>query len=371
MGLFKDLILSKKTLTDKLLDEISDYDIYCELSGVDIEIGKPINSPVREDDNPSFSLFIPTETEGVREDEVWWRDFTGGWGNVFQFVKDWAEYHQEVILETRKDVVMFLDEELCLGIFKGEKGERKKREVDFEAAKLKRDIFFTSRPFTRRDKFWWAEIAIDEELLKEHDVRSIQHLLGEDYEIRYTYRQSELAYAIVVYDKVKIYNPESKDFKWRNTCPANYIMGAAQCKRDDVLIITKSMKDILCFKSLIHCDAISAQSENFVYTEEILERIKSRYKEVYVVMDYDEAGIQAAERLKEHGFNIVWVSTKRVLVDGKYVTIDKDISDYIRNHGISSTMDHLQTIFYDLPKEQFRVDRVNYFKELMSSIIND
>ena len=75
MNLFKEFVQSKKTLTEQLLDEIVDYDIYCELTGQDLELGQPVISPIREDDtSPSFSLFIPTNKDDVRPDEVWWRE---------------------------------------------------------------------------------------------------------------------------------------------------------------------------------------------------------------------------------------------------------------------------------------------------------
>ena len=86
-NIFKDFLLSRRSLTDKLFDEISDYDIYCELIGYDIIIGKPIISPIRlDDDVPSFSIFIPTKYKDLREEELWWRDFRYGSGNVFKLV---------------------------------------------------------------------------------------------------------------------------------------------------------------------------------------------------------------------------------------------------------------------------------------------
>jgi len=70
-NLFKNFLQERKSLLDRLFEEISDYDIYCELIGYEIDIGKPIISPIRiDDDVPSFSLFIPTRLTDVREEEL-------------------------------------------------------------------------------------------------------------------------------------------------------------------------------------------------------------------------------------------------------------------------------------------------------------
>lgn len=368
INLYKDLINSKRTLTDLLLDEITDYDIYCELTGMEIEFGRAIHSPIRDDDStPSFSIFVPENIENARPDEVWWRDFTGDCGDVFKFAKKFAEFHYGVELVKRKDVIMFLDEELSLGIFSKEKIDRERRVIDWEEAKKRRDILFKSRDFTRRDIFWWAMYAVDEPLLKAHDVRSVQYLLNDDNTIRYETKRTELAFAYVVYDKVKIYRPESSNFKWRNTCPSHYLQGAQQCTRNDVLIITKSMKDLLCFKSLMHVDAIAVQGEGMTIPENILDKIKKRYKYVYVVMDYDDTGRELAAKLEKENFIVRWVSTDMTMVDGKMKVLDKDISDYILIHGVRAAMARLKEMFPEIPNS-FRDDRVKYFEDLKKQL---
>lgn len=371
MNLYKELIQSKKTLTDVLLDEITDYDIYCELSGEDIEIGRAFRSPVREDDTrASFSIFIPDTVSDVREDEIWWRDFsTKEFGNVFSFVQKYAQFHYEYELTTRKEIIAFLDQELELGIFEGEKVVREKRIIDWEEARKKRDIIFQSREFTRRDIFWWAMYAIDVPLLQGHNVRSIKHFLNEDHTIRSSVRQMELAFAYMVFDKVKVYRPEAGEFKWRNTCPSHYIQGIQQCTGQDTLIITKSMKDLLCFKSLMHVDAIALQGEGMRIPQNILDQIKKLYKNVYVVMDYDPTGIEAAEDLEKEGFIIKWVSQDQTLIDGKLKVLDKDLSDHIYNNGVRKSMERLQEMFPTLPSGTFRHDRVDYFEDLKRQLM--
>ncbi len=369
MGLFRELVESSKSLTEKLLDEVSDIDIYCELAGVDFDIGKPISSPLRDDDDtPSFSLFIPTRIKDPRPEEVWWRDFAGGSGNVFKFVQLYAAYNYDVELDTRKEIIQFIDSELELGIFNELRKPRTRRELDYDKIKESKEILFKSREFTRMDLFWWINYGVDQSLLEAHDVRSVQNLLDEDYTIKYKFGSYELAFAYIIQDKVKLYCPSSVSFKWRNTCPSNYIIGEKQCSRNDILIITKSMKDILVFKSLINCDAISPQGEGVELPLEVIKELKKRYTYIFVVMDYDPAGIKAAEILEVNGFDVRWVSQSEVLINGKLKVKDKDISDYVRNRGVTAGLKRVKEMFPELPKSAFRNERIKLLLELKEEL---
>ena len=367
-NIFKDFVLSKKTLTDKLFDEVSDYDIYCELIGYEINIGKPINSPIRIDDTvPSFSLFIPTKFSNLREETLWWRDFRDGSGSVFKFVKIFARIHYDVILETRKDIISFIDLQLGLGILHNNNGAEKykKREIDYDKLKESKEILFTSRDYTERDLIWWANYGVDEALLKFYDVRSIRYLLDEDYNITKKISIYDLAFAFVIYDKVKVYMPEAyATKKWRNTCPSEYIQGWQQLEGHDTLIITKSYKDIMVFKSFMNIDVIAPQGESFNFNPDTIKFIQDNYDLVYVVYDYDEAGMLGAEKLEAHGFTKRWVSTDINPERGK--PDDKDISDYVTNHSILEGVRRMQDMFPELNVDKyFRFDRITYFSDLL------
>jgi len=371
-NVFKDFILSKKSLTSKLLDEISDYDIYCELIGYDIEIGKPIISPIRTDDDvPSFSLFIPTKIRDVREEELWWRDFRDGSGDVFKFVREFAKVHYGENLESRYAVIKFLDSMFSLGLIHGnEKKEYKKRKLDYDKIKESKEILFSSRKYTTPDLVYWASIGVDAELLRRYDVRSIHYFLDDEYNVRKKVGYYTLAYAFVVYDKIKVYMPKaSSDRKWRNTCPAEYIQGWQQLEGKDVLIITKSFKDLLVFKSFMNVDVIAPQSEGSSFTDEQLQYIKKHYHKVYVVYDYDEAGKIGANKLaKNNGFIVRWVST--VVDDTLGKPRDKDISDFVNNHSLKELPTKLREIFFELSNEHFREGRVEYFESLIQELLN-
>jgi hypothetical protein len=198
--------------------------------------------------------------------------------------------------------------------------------------------------------------------LNEHDIRSIQYLLREDFSIRKKISIYSLAFAFVIYDKVKVYQPEAGHLdKWKNTCPSEYIQGWTQLKGTKDLIITKSFKDLLVFKSFLHIDVIAPQSESGGFTDAQLAYIKAHYRYVYVVYDYDTAGQMGAEKLKvNHNFLVRWVSKE--INEETLKVDDKDISDYISNHDIRSGFNHLKKMFPELDADTFREDRVDYFE---------
>jgi len=370
-NVFKDFVKSKKTLTAKLLDEISDYDIYCELIGYDVEIGKPIISPIRTDDDvPSFSLFIPTKIPNPRPEELWWRDFRDGSGDVFKFVREFAKVHYGAILDTRYKVVEFLDSLLDLGLIKGEnKKKYKKREIDYDRIKESKEILFSSREFTLPDLVYWAKVGVDVELLRRYDVRSIKYFLDDEYNIKKKVGYYTLAYAFVIYDKVKVYMPKKPSGqKWRSTCPSEYIQGWQQLEGKDVLIITKSMKDILVFKAFMDVDVIAPQGEGMGFTEAQIEFIKKNYGRIFVVFDYDEAGKIGAKKIAEQvGGRIVWVSTD--ILEGEEKPRDKDISDYAENHGLRKTLGHLKEMF-KLPDKYYKPEQIRKMEELLVELTN-
>jgi len=371
MSIFKDFVQNKETLTDRLLKEVSDYDIYCELVGIEFELGKSVISPLREDDEvPSFSLFIPTKKQNLRPEELWWRDFRDGSGDVFKFAREYAKFVYGLSLNTRYEIIKFIDFELDLGILSKEsKKPYVKRNIDYDKVRESKEILFKSREYTLRDLIWWAVYGVDAQLLKEHDIRSIRYLLDENFNIRTKISIYDLAFAFVVYDKIKVYRPEVLANKWRNTCPAEYIQGWQQLRGSDTLIITKSYKDLLVFKSFMNVDVVAPQSESGSFTEEHIDYIKTNYQRVYVVYDYDEAGKIGAHKLEDnHDFTVRWVSTLVDTALGK--PVDKDISDYIYNHGYLSGLNRMKKMFHELDDSYFRDDRVDYFSDLIIQLTN-
>jgi hypothetical protein len=335
MNLTRIFLKTYRSLTDKLFDIISSYDIYCELIGEEIEVGKVILSPIRNDKRPTFILFIPDD-----KDEIFFKDFAWRGGNVFTFVRLFAIYQEGVTLNTREDIIKYLDKKLGLGLFSNTARNKHitRRKLNKEFYSSKRSIKFKSRDFTKRDIEYWSNYHISKETLKLFNVRSVHKLLNEADEVIYTYSRYQLAFAYVIFNKVKLYNPEADPkFKWRNTCPAYYFQGLQQINElktnNKKLILTKSMKDVMVFYEFLHehYDVLAPHSETYIPTDEFMASLYRKYDVIIIIYDFDAAGVMYANKLRKRNtdkLKVKFVSTKRIIINGKIKVIDKDISDF-------------------------------------------
>lgn len=123
--------------------------------------------------------------------------------------------------------------------------------------------------------------------------------------------------------RVKIYFPGNSMKFLTNS---REIEGLNQLKYEkSELVITKSLKDVmLLFEFGI--EAIAPPSEGFMFSKELIEKLKSKYKKIYVMFDFDYAGVRGMQRLKkEHGIEPILLQRKR-----SYVSLAKDLTDHYK-----------------------------------------
>lgn len=129
----------------------------------------------------------------------------------------------------------------------------------------------------------------------------------------------------------KIYTPKNKDNKFIKV--HDYIQGSDQLEyKSKYLIITSSLKDLMCFKRLgiTGIESISPDSENSVIPENFMRPLLDKYQKIIVLFDNDEPGLKSAQKYKDkYGF--------------EYINLDmsKDLSDSVRDHGVEAVRDRL------------------------------
>jgi hypothetical protein len=356
-GLFRELLV-KETLTDKLLSVVDDYEIYTSLIGCDVELGERINSPIRgTDDFPSFALFVPTRKDGLRPEEIWYKDLAeGSAGDVFKFIKQYAAHQFGEDLFTRGDAIKFIDRQLQLGMFTAEGPVKVAQKRVFEA-KVTTNLYYKSRSFTTTDLDYWGKLGQTKEDLDFWGVKSVRYLLAENGLVRKEFRHKELCFVYEFFDKEKLYQPQAtRAFKFRNTCPGDdyrYYQGFKQLRGRDngvkTLIVTKSMKDVMVFykyfneKLGIPVDVIAPHAESINLSEKFVDGVKGAYDRIICVSDFDLAGVKFANQCKRFGFEPMFVDTNRVIINGKAKVIDKDVSDYLTNWGEKKTLKLLKS----------------------------
>ena len=134
-------------------------------------------------------------------------------------------------------------------------------------------------------------------------------------------------YAYKVYDRFKIYRPlASKYTKWRTNLTNRHVQGLSELPQEggNLLIITKSLKDVMCLYEM-GFNAIAASSETTFIPDDILNLLQTKWKNIIILYDRDKTGMKTArEYSKKYGLDAIFVHKKFKA---------KDISDAVRDNG--------------------------------------
>lgn len=200
--------------------------------------------------------------------------------------------------------------------------------------KSKSYIDIVPQGFTKVDFRYWNQYHIPLEMLLEYDIFSCKRVFLYKGEKRWIFNYGAsnpiYAYKFTGPNRVsyKIYRPlADKKSKWLfSGGTSEDIEGFDQLPLyGDLLILSKAMKDILCLK-LCGYNAISLQGEANRLSQELVNKLLRRFKEIVVFYDNDEQGIKSSKDLQiQYKFRILSIDTS---------TNCKDFSDYIKKFGL-------------------------------------
>ena len=303
-----------------LLEKLDDYDIYSYYIG-QFKPGKLMNSPLRNDDKiPSFAIFSSKTGDLLFKDHG-----SGESGNAIKFIKLYRG------IQTRDE----LEREL-LRIVRRMNPNETIRTNNY--AKLVgsgvTDIGIVRQPFTDIDKRYWKQFHISIDTLKKFNVFSIKYFLCNRV-VRGTYKEDSPMYAYKVYDKFKIYRPlASKYTKWRTNLTNRHVQGLAELPKEggNLLIITKSLKDVMCLYEM-GFNAIAASSETTFIPDDILKSLRTKWKHIVILYDRDAPGMKNARKYsKQYKFDAIFVHKKFKA---------KDVSDAVKANSFFAVKEWL------------------------------
>ena len=297
-----------------LLDKLDDYDIYSYYVG-QFKIGKLFNSPLRSDDkNPSFAIF-----KGMNG-KLFFKDHgSGEGGNAIKFVKLYKG------IQTRDE----LERELLRIVRKMNPNSGNAiRTYSYSVDSGPTDIGIVRQPFTDVDKQYWKQFHISIDTLKKFQVFSIKYFLCNRV-VRGTYKENSPMYAYKVDDKFKIYRPlASKYTKWRTNLTNRNVQGLSEIPKEggNLLIITKSLKDVMCLYEM-GFNAIAASSETTFIPDDILQSLRSKWKHIVILYDRDKTGmLESRKYSRQYKLDAIFVHKKFKA---------KDISDAVKNNSFA------------------------------------
>jgi hypothetical protein len=316
--MFERLLDCELTL-ENIYKYVSQYEIYAYYCG-EFEVGNRISSPIRRDNNPSFSI----NRYGYN---YYWKDFaTGESGGCISLVmKKYSLSFGGALNRINNDFNLKLNSSSF-------KATDKVPYIPKIKESNKAQILIKSRPFTERDLEYWNSYYIQESTLVKYNVKSISHywINGNCFNVG-----NHLAFAYEFPDGYKLYFPEKTDYRWFTN--STWIQGLPQLdKTRDTLIITKALKDVLCLHEL-NLSAIAPQAESIIIKPEVINKAKETFKNIYTLFDYDNAGIHLAWQMRKlYGIQPLFLTEglwKRKQGYGGC----KDLAEFVQTYNIEQT----------------------------------
>lgn len=262
----------KSICLDDILNKVSEVDILNHYLGIST-LPILINSPFRQDKNPSVSVFIN------RNNSIIFKDFgTHKSYNIWSFLEEyWCCNYEEVLIKLYDDLSDIKTVSAKLNI------TRHKQYVHNSSK-----IEVTIREWKEYDLQYWESYGVDLEWLKFGRIYPISYIFinGNRFPAeKYAYVYVEKKDGII---SMKIYQPFSDRMKWLSKHDSSvWDLWDRLPEKGNKLIITSSRKDALCIWSNTGIPALSLQGEGYIPKEHVVQQLKDRFEVVYVLYDND------------------------------------------------------------------------------------
>ena len=266
---------------EDILKHVTQEEVFSFYMGEDIKHLGVFHSPLREDNIPSFALYFHKHNRNT----LMFKDF------ATQDCGDFVVLVMKIFNLSYNEALKKIATDFKLGDFNI---QAKSNTVTYTrlVQKDRIKLGIKIRPWEVRDKNYWTSFGISKKTLEKFNVFPISYIFYNDTAVKaheYAYAYVEEKDGIISY---KIYQPlEVKLKKWINNANYSVHQGYRQLPDEgDILIITKSLKDVMSIHDCLNLPAIGLQSESVMMKESVMEEYKSRFSKVICLFDNDEAG---------------------------------------------------------------------------------
>ena len=280
--------ISKQELIS-MVDECSLAEYYLGVHKLPILI----QSPLRVDNHPSFSLY---SRDGKT---VYYRDYaTGEKGSLLELLgKIWSLDYNKVIDRICKDALS-PSNRIKVDLLNGNSNTHSTvlSTVHLECK---------TREWRDYDIKYWESYGITLEWLKYADVYPISHKIIIKDDKRMIFPADKYAYTFVEFKEGrtthKFYQPfNTQGFKWQNNHDRSVVsLWTKVPKEGDIICICSSLKDALCLWSNVGIPSIAPQGEGYPLSQTAINELKTRFKKQYILLDNDLPGRKDAEKLSQ------------------------------------------------------------------------
>jgi hypothetical protein len=319
---------------ENVLNIVSQDDIMRYYLGFDYVPNKCYLSPLRKERNPSFAIYYTSAREPR------FKDFNGAQGTCFDLV---------MLLHNTSfyGALQIINRDMRLGLgngvgdcISGPVVKFKSFTDSIDKRKTSALIQFKPQHFTKIDLDYWRKYNIHKDILKKYNVFSCKYVFL-NKSLIFTYANNNPVYAYkFANNTVKIYRPlaDKVNYKWLSNATSNLLQGYNQLEyRQKTLIITKSLKDVMCLESIGY-ESVAPQAETNKIPEQLVVKLKNEYSNFIILFDNDAAGKHGAEFTASQFGD----EAKIVYIPDSFKC--KDISDLMYKYGKDVVMSFLNDI---------------------------
>lgn len=328
--------------SEDILNKVKEFDILSYYIGIS-SIPCVINSPLRVDNHPSFGLW---SLDGIH---IGYTDLaTKETGDTFTLLeKLWNLDYWGVLNKIYTELP---------NIKNNNSSVNQVNKIRANVKTYKKDTILECkvRQWKQHDIDYWEQYGISKKWLIFGEIYPISHIIITKDSNRFAITAEKYAYSYVERKdgilSLKIYQPFSEKFKWSNKHDGSvWDLWTKIPETGEELIITSSRKDALCIWENTNIPTLSLQAESYLPKPHVVQQLKDRYKNIYVLYDNDfNSPINYGEKLGES------MAKEFDLIQLKIPTIykSKDISDLCKNYNRAT----VKKVILNLIKESKQIN---------------
>ena len=312
---------SSTLLLEDILDRVSEFDIlsfYFKIT----HIPCVINSPLRKDKHPSFKLY---SIDGYK---IYFKDYaTKQNGDTFSLLSLYFNLNfKETIQRIYNDLIGYIS----MG---GPIKYLSKSSSKIYHKNIKLDVKI--RDWKEWDILYWESYGISIPWANFGDIYPISHTIITKNNNKFIIPADKHAYVYVERKdnniSLKTYQPFSESYKWISKHDGSvWDLWQQLPQNANNLIITSSRKDALCIWENTKIPATGLQCESYLPKENVVQELKNRFKNIYVLYDNDFKKEENYGRINGKIFADTF-GLQQIEIPNEYKC--KDISDVAFNHG--------------------------------------
>lgn len=308
---------------ENITSKVTEYDILSFYLG-SIEVPSVINSPLREDKNPSFGLYSPNGIV-IRFTDLKTKE-RGGTFDLLQ--RYWGLSYKEALQKVAEDLPLIKRKDNDIKPFS-------KSSMCRASNSPRTNLECKVRTWKDYDLQYWDSYGISKSMLDYCEVFPVSAIfVTKD---GYRRRISAEKYAYVYVERkdlqvtLKIYQPYSIKYKWCNNHNSSvWSLWSKLPETGDILIITSSTKDAMCIMDNTGIPSVALQGEGYTPKEHVVNQLKDRFKQVFVLYDNDYDKEENHGKILGEQFSTLF-GVKQLEIPKIYQS--KDTSDLAKNNG--------------------------------------